>query len=162
MLQQNIEKCVLVNLLKESQIDMKKTNRCKNAQADYLSTLERSEVQGELCWTDSIHDIYIETTSMIASHTMKNDSESIVDHIKTCSLKLQPMPLPKFDGEIREYPRFKDDFKNHVIPSISEIQQPYVLKSCLSGNPLEILKNVEYNIKEMWKRLDDKYAEHQS
>ena len=53
---------------------------------------------------------------------MTNDSESVVDHKRAYGLKLQPMPLPKFNGEIREYPRFKDDFKNQVIPSVSEIQ----------------------------------------
>lgn len=133
--------------------------RCKNAQAQYLSTLERSEVQRELSWTDSIHDIYSEITTMIASSTQKSESESMDDRKKTYGLKLQPMPLPKFSGEIREYPRFKDDFKSQVIPSISESQQSYVLKSCLTGTPLESVKTVDHSIIEMWKRLDDKYGE---
>ena len=69
------------------------------------------------------------------------------------------MPLPKFHGDIREYPRFKYDFKTQVLPSILETQQSYVLKSCLTGVPLEVVKNVDHSITEMWKRLDDKYAE---
>ena len=45
------------------------------------------------------------------------------------------------------------------MPSISDVQQPYVLKSCLSDKPLDIVKNVDHSISEMWKRLDEKYAE---
>ena len=77
---------------------------------------------------------------------------------KLCGLELQPMSLPKLSGDIREYPRFKDDFKNQVMPSITDVQQPYVLKSCLSDKPLDIVKNVDHSISEMWKRLDEKYA----
>ena len=46
-----------------------------------------------------------------------------------------------------------------MVPAISEVQQPYVLKSCLSGVPLDTVKNVDYSITAMWKRLDDKYGE---
>ena len=69
------------------------------------------------------------------------------------------MPLPKFDGNIREYPRFKNDFYGQVVPSISESQQSYVIKSCLSGVPLDTVKNVDHDIHQMWIRLDDKYGE---
>ena len=34
-----------------------------------------------------------------------------------------------------------------------------MLKSCLSGVPLDIVKNVDHSISAMWKRLDDKYGE---
>ena len=150
----------LSRLLNEHQTDLKKQlERCKNAQAQYLSTLQRDDVQSELSWTDSIHDIYSEMTSIIAASLQKLKPESSDDRKKTYGLKLQPMPLPKFDGDTREYPRFKDDFKNQVIPSISESQQSYVLKSCLTGTPLEVVKTVDHNISEMWRRLDDKYGE---
>ena len=69
------------------------------------------------------------------------------------------MSLPKFDGDIREYPRFRDDFISQVVLAISNSQQSYVLKSCLSGKPLDIVKKVDHNIDEMCGRLDDKYGE---
>jgi len=46
---------------------------------------------------------------------------------KLFRLKLQPMPLPKFDGSIRDYPRFKQSFQAQVVPSVAEVQQPYIL-----------------------------------
>ena len=36
--------------------------------------------------------------------------------------------------------------------------QAYVLKSCLKGGPLSVVDNVDDGIKEMWKRLDERYG----
>ena len=161
-LKQDVDKFVMAKLLRESQSDLKKQmERCKNAQVHYLSTLDRSDVTGELKWTDTIHDLYTDTLQIIASYTSDLQSETRLDESKKNSfgLKLQRMPLPTFNGEIREYPRFKDDFRTQVMPSISIEQQPYVLKSCLTGTPLEIVKNVDHSIQDMWKRLDERYGE---
>ena len=161
-LKQDVDKVVMAKLLRESQGDLKKQmERCKNAQAHYLSTLDRSDVTSELKWTDTIHDMYTETLQIIASYTSDLPSETRQDDNKKSNfgLKLQRMPLPKFNGDIREYPRFKDDFRTQVMPSILNEQQPYVLKSCLTGTPLEIVKNVDHSVQDMWKRLDERYGE---
>ena len=55
--------------------------------------------------------------------------------------------------------RFKNDFKMQVVPSVKDsASQSYVLKSCLSGDPLDIVKSVNDDINEMWTRLDDRYG----
>ena len=150
-LKQDVDKMVMAKLLRESQGDLKKQmERCKNAQAHYLSTLDRSDVTAELKWTDDIHDVYTDTLQIIASYTSDIPSETKLDDSKKNSfgLKLQRMPLPKFNGDIREYPRFKNDFRTQVMPSISNEQQPYVLKSCLTGTALEIVKNVDHSVQD--------------
>ena len=145
----------------------KQLSRCKNAQAQYLSSISKEEAKKELSWTDEVYEIYADVSTELATR-MQNDENTTNLSVDTYSqeiqqkmfrLKLQPMPLPKFHGDIREYPRFKDDFKTQVLPSILETRQSYVLKSCLTGVPLEVVKNVDHSITEMWKRLDDKYAE---
>ena len=68
------------------------------------------------------------------------------------------MPLPKFKEDISDYPRFKEDFTNQVVPSVPVVQQPYILKNCMEESPLDIVKNVDHSITEMWKRLDEVYA----
>ena len=74
-------------------------------------------------------------------------------------LKLERMKMPSFSGDIREYPRFKADFQKHVMPCLkNKDSSAYVLKSCLSAGPLDIVKNVDEDIFEMWSRLDDKYG----
>ena len=78
LLRKELDDNTLTKLMKDSQADMKnQLERCKNAQAQYLATLERSEVQSELSWTDSIHDIYSEITTMIALSMQKGESEAV-------------------------------------------------------------------------------------
>lgn len=43
-----------------------------------------------------------------------------------------------------------------MIPTYGE--DPFALKNSLSGEPLEIVKGVDNNFEEMFKRLDLKYA----
>ena len=64
-----------------------------------------------------------------------------------------------FSGSIKEYLQFETDFKKHVMPTISETNVPYVLRSCLSNEPPERVKNVDDDLKEMWARLDEKYGD---
>ena len=101
-------------LLKDSQAVLnEQLERCKNSHAEYLSTIDWSE--NWISWTDDIYDAYADIASKLLSKI------KVEDHFKSLpkkshGLKLQPMPLPKFDGNIREYPRFRDDFISHVVP----------------------------------------------
>ena len=98
----------------------------------------------------------------IAKFLTAHDSSKIEDAkpTNTPKLKLEAMKMPEFDGDIRDYPRFKKDFELRVIPSVGSSDAiPYVLRSCLKRVPLEIVKNVDDDVSEMWKRLDEKYGE---
>ena len=75
-----------------------------------------------------------------------------------CQMKLDRVKLPSFSGAIREYPRFKKDFESQVEPNIERDAIPYVLKSCLSGEALEVVKNVDDDAVKMWERLKEKYG----
>ena len=68
--------------------------------------------------------------------------------------------MPKFDGNIRDYPRFEDYFLRQVLPENKNDMHAaaYTLKSCLSSGPLSIARNVDDNLIEIWKRLDEKYG----
>lgn len=48
------------------------------------------------------------------------------------------------------------DYTTHMIPTYGE--DPFALKNSLSGEPLEIVKGVDNNFEEMFKRLDLKYG----
>ena len=163
MTNEDVDEASRTSILQEYQSELKKQmERCKNAQAQYLSLLKRDEVNKELSWTEEVHSIYSEITTKLFATIKKNtvDVSSSVpkEQRQTYGLKLQPMPLPNVKGDIREYPRFKDDFKNQVVPSVTIAQQPYVLKTCMEGYPLDIVKNVDHSVSEMWKRLDEVYA----
>ena len=71
---------------------------------------------------------------------------------------MEKVKLPSFSGSIKEYPQFKADFKKHVMPTISETNAPYVLRSCLSNEPLKCVKNID-DLKEIRAHLDEKYSD---
>jgi len=74
-------------------------------------------------------------------------------------LKMERMKLPVFKGNIRDYLRFKADFTKHVMPLIkTDDSAAYILKSCLEKEPLDAVKNIDDNLAEMWKRLDERYG----
>ena len=74
-------------------------------------------------------------------------------------LKMERMKMPTFSGNIRDYPRFKSEFQKHVAPlTTSEDAAAYLLKSCLEKEALEVVKNVNDDLKQMWERLDDRYG----
>ena len=78
---------------------------------------------------------------------------------KTTNFRLEKMKMPRFSGELREYPRFRKDFKVQVMPSLNSITAPYTLRSCLYEEPLAVVRGVDDDIDEMWRRLDEKYGD---
>ena len=71
-------------------------------------------------------------------------------------VKLKAFEPPKFDGNLRDYPRFKEDFKNLVKSVCGE--DAYALKMCLSGDALQTVRGAEGNYDEMIQKLDDKFG----
>ena len=73
-------------------------------------------------------------------------------------MNMAKIPLPTFDGNIRNYPRFKRDFKNMVLPNVKESEAPFTLRQCLS----EIIRNevsfCDDSVTDLFSRLDEKYA----
>ena len=67
--------------------------------------------------------------------------------------------MPLFTGEIRHYPRFKTDFEKQVMPTINEENAPYILRSCLSKEPADVVESIDDDLDTMWKRLDEKYGD---
>ena len=47
-------------------------------------------------------------------------------------IQIEKLPLPKFNGEIRSYPRFKKDFEDLVLPQIPPAQASFTLRQCLT------------------------------
>ena len=69
--------------------------------------------------------------------------------------------MPSFNGTIRDYPQFKQDFQKQVMPTLDKNSACYIciLRSCLEKEPAETVKGVDDDIKEMWKRLGEKYGD---
>ncbi|XP_063601673.1 uncharacterized protein LOC134777747 [Penaeus indicus] len=84
---------------------------------------------------------------------MVNNEKKATDKPKVKVKRFEP---PKFEGNLREYPTFKEDYKNLVQSEYGA--DPYALKMCLGGEALQAVKGSEGNYDEMFKRLDDKFG----
>ena len=144
-----------IDTIKESQRDVKQqVEKCKTVQSNYISLLESDSIEDEIKWMEEILQAYSDLSHKIFTVTTTHENLS-----RTTRLKLEPMKMPMFSGDIRDYPRFKNDFIKQILPEIkSKDSQAYVLKSCLKELALDIVKNVDDDISEMWKRLDEKYG----
>ncbi|XP_033116819.1 uncharacterized protein LOC117116837 [Anneissia japonica] len=74
------------------------------------------------------------------------------------TLKLKRMELPVFDGDVKKYSRFKEDFTKFVQPSTHPDQLAFALRQALSRDPLRIIGPVEDEYEKMWLRLDERFG----
>lgn len=134
----------------------------QNAQIEYMCGLRSSTNSDDLIregesWLDevlcSFRKINEEVRKIIyGGHGQEISSES------KCRLKLEKMRLPSFNGNIRDYPRFRSDFDNYVLPKVDPKDVPFVLKNCFTGQAYEVIKNVEDNVEVIWQRINEKYG----
>ena len=78
---------------------------------------------------------------------------------KKTPFRMEKMPLPRFDGQIRQYPQFKKDFRELVLPSVSTPESSYTLRQCLSREVNDYLGSCNEDVELMFKRLDLKYGD---
>ncbi|XP_068229430.1 uncharacterized protein [Palaemon carinicauda] len=79
-----------------------------------------------------------------------------VKAIDKSKVKVKKFEPPMFEGNLRNYPTFKEDYEN-LVKSIYGTD-PYALKMCLGGEALQAVKGSEGNYDEMIQRLDDKFG----
>ena len=73
-------------------------------------------------------------------------------------VKVKALQPPDFNGDIRRWRMFYTDWHRLMIKVYG--RDPYALRSCLSGEALEVVKGVEHSFDEMIERLENKYADH--
>ena len=120
--------------------------------------------QQEIGWMKKIHKIYSQINLKVGifMQNHKKNTKLAISKNETSGgqgIRLEHMKMPVFDGDIRDYPRFKSDFLKQPVPQMkSKDSTAYVLRSCLTKMPLDIVKNMDDDLDEMWKRLDEKYG----
>ena len=78
---------------------------------------------------------------------------------KANCVQLERMRFSQFDGDIRKYPRFKQEFHTHIRPLCSSTQLPFILKSYLVDKVRDEVDNVADNYEALWERLDKRYGD---
>lgn len=75
----------------------------------------------------------------------------------SCQLKVEALKPPRFEGDFRKYPSFKDDFVNIIVSKYGK--NPFALRQCLGEKPLKVILGCEKNYEEMFKKLDKEYGD---
>ena len=138
------------------ELDTTLTN-CNELHNKALELVDSKHAEYEIEWIRNVHAHYNEVSGRIESFIAKkidHDSER-----KQKPLQLEKVKMPLFTGEIRDYPRFKMDFEKQVMPTINIESAPYILRSCLSKGPPDVVKSIDDDYKALWKRLDEKYGD---
>ena len=79
--------------------------------------------------------------------------EKIIGESKTkATIQLDRMKFKQFDGDIRRYPRFKEDFNTHIKPLCDVKQLPFVLISYLCQELSDDVDSLGDDINEIWAR----------
>ena len=75
------------------------------------------------------------------------------------SFRLEKTPLPRFDGNIRNYAQFKSDFNKMILPTINLKEAAFVLRQCVSDAVKDYVRSCDDDVTKMFERLDVKYGE---
>ena len=72
---------------------------------------------------------------------------------------MERLPSTKSYGESRFYPRFKRDFQELVLPHLEIHEAMFTLRLCLGKDVEAILGSGDFDLEQIFKRLDEKYGD---
>ena len=149
--------------------------RCDAAQSshdEYVSSLgdkTDEEIVDEDVWIEALSERFnrleeetdkclmesVETKSQVQIPRLQ---QTTIPVTKASAIQLERIKINAFDGDIRKYPKFRDEFFKHVKPLCSESQLPFVLKSYLKEEVYEDVDDIDDDFDSIWERLDLKYG----
>ena len=148
-----------VSILLESSEDVSETEQKEELWLDELADrflqieVEADKVIGKLKQSTP-STVKQETVPM---NTTKEVESSAVAH-QPNGVQLERIKLEEFNGDIRRYPKFKEQFELYVKPLCTQTQLPFVLRSHLMENVQEEVDNVDDDLNTLWERLDKKFG----
>lgn len=76
---------------------------------------------------------------------------------RTRSVQLGEIALEKFDGNVRKYLKFKDEFELYIEPMHTEAQLAIILWSHLYNEVQDEIEYVDASLLSLWSALNSKY-----
>ncbi|XP_033118517.1 uncharacterized protein LOC117118123, partial [Anneissia japonica] len=138
----------LVSLIEDEEEFLEEEQWMERCQTEFMAEMNAMKIN----MTDQGNQSKQTTSAQAVS-----SSSSGVAEMKP-TLKLKRMELPVFDGDVKKYSRFKEDFTRFVQPSTHPDQLAFALRQALSRDPLRIIGPVEDEYEKMWLRLDERYG----
>ena len=92
---------------------------CKRTHTKLLEILNEASAEIEIEWIRRIQTRYNETIEKIQTFSATTDNKN--NGRQNCALPMEKVKMPFFNGTIREYPEFKQDFQKQVMPMCQEL-----------------------------------------
>ena len=136
---------------------------------------EKIGAEAEEQWIGELEErfdiIEAEADAYLQNFKVKREQETLGDQIAERPptekdtptkghLQLERLKLEKFDGNLRNYPGFKERFNLYIKPICPMSQLPFILRQHLETHVREEVENVKDDMACLWERLDLKYANH--
>ena len=116
-----------------------------------------SSDQSDLKWYSDVIDAYNDAKS--SCKIFQERRKQIVSEKRTTSVKFEKIRFEQFDGDIRKYSRFKEEFQKHVKTAYDKDEEAFVLKSHLAPHGREEVEACGDETSAIWERLDTKYGD---
>ena len=91
---------------------------CKSAHTKSLEISNEATTENEIEWIRRIQTRYNETTEKIQTFTAMTENRN--NAWQNCPLRMEKAKIPSFNGTIKEYPQFKQDFQKQVMPTLDK------------------------------------------
>lgn len=94
-----------------------------------------------------------------ASQSASRSNTSANSKVMQSAVKIERVRYPPYEGDIRQYPTFKEEFVKHIAPQCSPDQLAFVLKGYLNVEVKEEIENCGEDYNAIWERLDERYGD---
>ena len=147
----SMEKCDEVELVEELFTELKDSwAKLQHAHDEYTATKEE---EAEVDWIEDLYETYNNTQRKFFMYKKEMKPKEKI------KLQLKPVDLPKFSGNMREYPRFKLDFIQQVMAHTDEQSAAFTLRMCLSKHVQEKVTLVADDVDAIFEKLDEEYGD---
>ena len=123
------------------------------AHTDVLFSIPVEQQSSEGSWLTAVYEHFSKCVNEIEKYveTKSNSSSS------NRKYRMEKLNLPKFDGDVRNFPRFMKDLQL-VLPCLIRDEYAFTLRQCLSAEVLQYLGNGD-DFDEMIKILKTRYGD---
>ena len=150
-------------ILREKTILERQFESVKSKHSEFAVISETSDEQANKQWLLSLIEKFgvinsIADKYLISFEKKPKMEKETVEKVKG-NLNMEKMPLPRFYGDPRFYLRFKKDFEELVLPHLDSREAVFTLRQCLGKNVEAVLGSGDFDIKQIFKRLDERYGD---
>ncbi|CAM1300408.1 Uncharacterised protein g2701 [Pycnogonum litorale] len=118
-------------------------------------------------WADEIEETVRTCIHNLYSHLQQKNNHNGVngstdnnrtETVANNAVYFEKPKLPMFDGSIKEFVTFKEEFRLHINDNLPNDTAAMLLRNCLGPGPRSAVRGLGLNYQLMWKELEETYG----